>query len=180
MAKRDADHLTPSPTAWPVTIAQELCHHMTQSGSDRPRSDVSERRSDSVPARQTVSNTLTDRTPVMTDEDVHRTFRTVEQELERLRTTHITHRKFSKPDAELSHASRVPLPDSDSSKSQSPVSHSSPASVMRKARDSGQFSTADLQLFQDAFNTAVSISTPHLQLSQPVSHASYGDRKSVV
>ena len=63
----------------------------------------------------------------------------------------------------------VPLLDTDTSRCSSPAVRTSPSLMMHRARASSQFSRADLKLFQDAFDTAASISTPrepvHLSVS---------------
>ena len=128
---------------------------LSQAVSDRP----SDRRSDGSDCRAS-DTAVAAATPAMTDEDVRLAFRSVEQELERLRTQHVTHRKSVRIDPSLERVRRVPLPDSDTSRSPSPVQHTSPSMVMQRARNSGQFSPADLRLFQDAFDAAASLSTP--------------------
>ena len=105
----------------------------------------------------------------MTDDDVHRAFSFVEQELERLRTQHVTCRRTSKSDKSVRiDPASVPLPDSDESRSPSPTLRSSPSCVMQRAHDSGQFSSADLRLFQNAFDAATSVSTTK-ELPHPTS-----------
>ena len=147
MAARNSDDLTPPDTSRPATLAQSMRRELAQSVSDRLQTDPkttrtrSDSRIDIVPAASHMS-----------DEDVRRTFCSVEKELERLRTAHVTYRKSVKFDPQLSRTSRVPLPISDNSRSPSPVLHSSPSSVMKRARDSGQFSPADLRVFQSAFD----------------------------
>ena len=88
----------------------------------------------------------------MTDDDVRQAFRSVEQELERLRTQHVTTRKTVRIDP-----ASVPLPDSDFSRSSSPGQHSKPSSAMQRARDSGHFSPEELRMFPNAVDASMSV-----------------------
>ena len=89
--------------------------------SGRPRrADLSDCRTPSPPAE--------DVTPLMSDEDLRRVFRSIEQELDNLHTQHVTRRKTGK--SVRIDPAFVPLPDSDWSRSPSPAPRSSPSRVI--------------------------------------------------
>ena len=164
MASRDADRLTPPPTTRPATLAQHMRRELSQSVSDRPDPT---RRSDEPagPHSQITSTPITHTTPVMPEDNLRRLVddfvHSVQHDIASLRAQHITRRKTVKLNKPVS--ATVPLLDSDVSRSASPALITSPSLVMQRARTSGQFSTADLQLVQDAFDAAASMSIPREQ-----------------
>ena len=111
-------------------------------------------------ARRITRDTIPDTTSVLTDNDVRRAFCSIKQELDCLRTQHVTHRKQVKIQPELLHTRPVPLSQSEDSRSSSPALRTSSSLVMQRARNSGQFSSAEINLVQQAFDTAASIAAP--------------------
>ena len=89
--------------------------------------------------------------------------------LTHLHNQHVTQRKHVKIIPDQSSVRPVSPVESDDSRSPSPAIRSSPSIVLQCARNSGQFSRADLQLIQDAFDTAASISTPREPVRPSVS-----------
>ena len=90
MAARYPDDLTLPDTSRPATIAPAVRPEVDQSVSDR-RFEFDPTSIQTQSDSRIASNVVPATTPLMTDEDVRRTFCSVERDLERLRTAHITH-----------------------------------------------------------------------------------------
>ena len=86
-------------------------------------------------------------TPLATDAAIADKFRSVEAELERLRLQHVTYLRSVQVDP-----ASVPLPVSDDSRSPSPVNRVSPASTLKRARESGNFSREEVRLMKKALD----------------------------
>ena len=107
-------------------------------------------------------------TPPMLDANLRRLVdnfvHSVEQDLTSLHMQHITRHKAVKIDP-----ASVPLPDSDTSRSSAPVQWSTPSLMMKRARESGHFSSEELRMSQNAFNASTSL-PPTQDPIRPAAH----------